>query len=127
METKILTTVEANGSAGSISIEITIEDSCRIKFGSQLFEGTDLFAALIALRSTLETEQRRIACNGSRPDVFPSGMAREMSRGRMAYVLKIGTRPEREDLVDIFDPAHPMQIGSVADQQEYVTLWRQAL
>lgn len=125
-ESKVLVTQEADGSAGSIRIEITTGETCRIDFDSKSFESSDLFAALTSLRSSLESDQRRIACNGSRPDVYPSGMALEMSRGRKAYILRIGVRPNREELVDIFEPADPSQLGSVDDQQAFVNRWKQS-
>jgi hypothetical protein len=126
-ESKVLATQEADGSASSIRIEITTGETCRINFDSKSFEGSDLFAALTALRVRLESANRRIACNGARPDVFPSGMAREMSKGRKAYILRIGDRPKREDLVDIFEPADFSQLGSVDDQQAFVNLWKKSI
>lgn len=125
-ESKVLATQEEDGSVGSITIEITTDDVCRIEFNSKSFEGSDLFDALIALRLSLEFDKRRIACNGSRPDVFPSGMAREMSRGRKAYILKIGVRPSREDVVDIFESSDPAKLGSVGDQQAFLNRWKES-
>lgn len=125
-ESKVLATQEEDGSVGSITIEITTDDVCRIGCDSKSFEGSDLFDALISLRLSLEFDKRRIACNGSRPDVFPSGMAREMSRGRKAYILKIGVRPSREDVVDIFESSDPAELGSVGDQQAFLNRWKES-
>jgi hypothetical protein len=53
-------------------------------------------------------------------------MAREMSRGRKAYILKIGIRPSREDVVDIFETSDTAKIGSVADQQAFLNRWKES-
>lgn len=125
-ELKELPTLEADGSIGVIKLAISVGETCRIEVGSKSFEGSDLFAALISLRSSLELNQRRICCNGSRADVFPSGMAREMSRGRKAYSLKLGARPSSEDVVDIFQTADSTQIGTVDDQKAFFDVWKQS-
>jgi hypothetical protein len=125
-ESKELPTLEADGSVGVIKLAISIGEICRIEVDSKSFEGSDLFAALISLRSNLESNQRRICCNGSRTDVFPSGMAREMSRGRKAYALKLGVRPSSEDVIDIFQAADTTRIGTVDDQKAFFDLWKQS-
>jgi hypothetical protein len=40
--------------------------------------GADLFSALETVRRRLEAEGMLVCCQGARPDVFPSGMARQM-------------------------------------------------
>jgi hypothetical protein len=122
-ETKELITIEQNGSVGSITITIATGSICKISFQSVVYEATDLFCALMLLRAKLEESHRLIACNGARRDVFPSGMAREMSCGRKAYILKPGVRPKREDLIDIFDRADADVIASVNEQKIYFERW----
>jgi len=124
IETKELVTFDRGGSVGSIVVTITSEPICRVSVGSAVFEAADLFGALVLLRASLEKNGRFIACNGARRDVFPSGMAREMSRGRKAYILKPGVRPSREDLVDIFDRADADRIGTVSEQQTQFDRWK---
>ncbi len=125
-EIKDLSIIHENGSVGSVTVVITTGEKCLITVQSEVFESSDLFAALVLFRTKLEKERWLIACNGSRLDVFPSGMAREMSRGRKAYVLKLGVRPSREDLVDIFDSAAINNIAKVSEQQAHFEQWKQS-
>jgi hypothetical protein len=87
-------------------------------------EAADLFAALEAIRLQLEPSGLRVCCQGARPDVFPSGMARQMAGGRRAYRLRPGQRPSGDDLVDIFDPAECGEVVTVHEQQANVQLLR---
>src|SRR4051794_8095008 len=70
---------------------------------NRTYRGDDLFEALIAFRHELESEGAFLLCNGSRVDVFPSGMSRTMGGGRIAYIIRLG-HPATET-VDIFDEA----------------------
>jgi hypothetical protein len=83
------------------------------------FEGTDLFAALIALREHLESQGVRLLCQGARRDVHPSGMSRSMGGGRKAYIVRLGPSAEQACIVDIFDYAPPDLIASVEEQRSY--------
>ncbi len=75
--------------------EKEIEYSCK---------GTDLFECLTMLRSKyLEKKECFILCNGSRMDVYPSRMSRQMSGGKKAYVIRLGKQARRSDLIDIFN------------------------
>jgi hypothetical protein len=66
-------------------------------------QAADLFESLVALRRALKEDGLRICCLGALPDVYPSGMSRQMSGGRKAYRhVPGGTSIE---LVDIFEPA----------------------
>jgi hypothetical protein len=65
--------------------------------------GFDLFDSLVTLRGVLEAEDLLICVEGARSDVYPSGMSRQMGTGRGAYRHVVGRRPDRGDLVDIFD------------------------
>ena len=78
--------------------------------------GDDLFDSLAKLRRLLEVNDRVLCVEGARGDVFPSGMARQMSGGRKAYRIVRGRRPGREDLVDIFDPTCCDEVVTVEGQ-----------
>lgn len=87
------------------------------------FEGADWFECLAAVRLYLERENRRVLCNGARRDVFPSGMARQMSGGRLAYRLTLGIQPRREDIVDVFAPCAAEEVATVKQQREFHEQW----
>jgi hypothetical protein len=78
--------------------------------------GADLFDSLTSLRGALEVEGRLICIEGARADVYPSGMSRQMGGGRRAYRHVPGRRPDRSDLVDIFDATCCDDVVSVDDQ-----------
>jgi hypothetical protein len=119
---------ESNGSRRTANLELTTGDRNIITFrdgegDSKLYEAVDLFEALRALRIDLAKEGIIIACNGSRKNVYPSGMGRSMSAGRMSYVMRIGHATEVKDLVDIFDPASREEVSSVEEQSKFYSEW----
>jgi hypothetical protein len=83
-------------------------------------EGPDLFGCLMEVRRHLEADGLLICCQGARRDVHPSGMARQMVSGRMAYRLPLDGQPGSDDLVDIFAPAMCDEVVTVADQLAWV-------
>jgi hypothetical protein len=87
------------------------------------FSGRDLFDALCSLRKALEHTGAKALCAGARRDVFPSGMSREMSNGRKAYIIRIGSPASPKDIVDIFERAAPELIGTVAEQSAHHAAW----
>jgi hypothetical protein len=89
-------------------------------------EGNDLFAALTAVRQTLEENGIQIACNGARPNVHGSGMLRDASNGRRAYVLALPRTRNKPEVVDIFDPAPIGSVGTVAEQAAWYQRWLQS-
>lgn len=91
----------------------------------RVFEGSDLFDALMILRKHLERSGFRLLCAGARRDTYPSGMARSMGGGRKAYVFEL-SKPATE-LVDIFAEARPEQVGSVDEQQLFWQQWMTSL
>ncbi|NVK78912.1 hypothetical protein [Streptomyces morookaense] len=80
----------------------------------------DLFECLKAVRRTLEEEGLLLCCQGARPMVFPSGMGRQMSNGRLAYTLRRDPPLTNADLVDIFASAQFSEVGTVEDQRRAV-------
>ena len=93
------------------------------EFNEKKFNGRDLFDCLISARLFLEKNNYLLLCGGARIDVYPSGMSRDMSGGRLAYVTKIGVGASREDIVDIFEPANQTNIGTVEQQKEFHARW----
>jgi hypothetical protein len=101
---------------------------CMIDFqnselGHHHFEGRDVFDCLCQLRHFLERIGWNILCNGSRIDAYPSSMSRDMGGGMKLYHLKLGKRPQRSDLLRIFERAEPDQIGTIEEQRAYYEKW----
>lgn len=94
-------------------------------FGSNKFVGTDLFECLVQLRLFLEAQSIYVLCNGSRIDVYPSRLIRQMTNGRMAYILKSNTPVSSEFLVNIFDKTDANKVGTVKEQIEFYKNWEQ--
>jgi len=92
---------------------------------SNRFVGSDLFECLVQLRLFLEAKSIFVLCNGSRIDVYPSRLIRQMTNGRMAYILKSNTPTSSEFLVDIFDKADANKVGTVKEQIEFYKNWVQ--
>lgn len=91
--------------------------------GEWRFTERDLFEGLKALRRKVESLGGAVLCQGSRPNVWPSGMTRDMCAGGRAYVIEPGKTPA--DLVNIFDPADRTEIGTVAEQEAEYKKWRE--
>lgn len=91
--------------------------------------GSDLFECLKAMRvEHLEPLGAFLMCNGSRRDVYPSRMTRQMSGGRKAYELKLGVSARSTDLVDIFTLTPSIHsLASVAEQESFYERWRDSL
>lgn len=83
--------------------------------------GDDFFEVLTRLRLQIEPLGYRLLCNGARVDAYPSGMSREMSKGRVLYVLRMGISPRTT--VDLFGRADPAAIGTVAEQSDFYHAW----
>jgi hypothetical protein len=124
-----MTTVELRevgvvGASGTATGRLTIaaEPPWRLELAVAGREYTaefdDLFDCLLAIRRELERDGGRVCCLGARPDVWPSGMARQMAGGRKAYRHHPGRRPTRADLVDVFDPADCAEVVTVAEQED---------
>jgi hypothetical protein len=85
------------------------------------FRETDIFKAMQTLREYLEAKGCQLLCAGARPDVWPSGMSRDMGGGRIAYVIQLGK--QATEWIDIFDYAEPAVVGTVQQQREFVEAW----
>lgn len=85
------------------------------------FTEGDLFECLTQLRLELEKKSCNPLCNGSRLDVYVSGMERDMGDGNIAHVITPEPSLDIKDVefVDIFDYAEPNLVVSVKEQFKY--------
>lgn len=124
--------VDENGELDPVTIILTYDSAkCGVHAsykGEQLkFESSDYFECLILLRKHFESQGVRIKCNGSRYDVYPSRMSREMSHGIKAYTMTLGKQASRNSMVNIFDEADLNQIVSVEEQKKNYDDWLKSL
>jgi hypothetical protein len=108
-------------------ITVSTEEPWTLAFKSDYDEYTtaeaDLFECLRALRRHLELKRIVLLCQGARVDVYPSGLSRELTGGRRAYMLHMGERTYQRDLVDIFSPSEQQFVGTVEEQDAYFEAW----
>ena len=123
-----------DGSVISLDLQLHSEDgrSCVIEFKDlnglpSRAEGSDYFKAMQQMRERLEGQGCQLLCNGARIDVWPSRMARDMALGKKAYIMCIGQKPSKDDLVDIFEQAPPETVGSVERQRAFWAEWQEWL
>lgn len=94
---------------------------CELEFlfnnKSIIVENDFPFLALVAIRIELEKLGMKILCNGSRIDVYPSGMGLNTLK---AYELKMG-EPARK-LVNIFEATE--DIDKIATINEQKLFWK---
>ncbi|QMU74869.1 hypothetical protein GXW83_02860 [Streptacidiphilus sp. PB12-B1b] len=120
-----LVAVDRSGASAQVRVEVVGRPLIALKMSvagaAELeFPGKSLFKCLMDARLWLESEDLLLCCQGSRPDVFPSGMLQQMNDGRFAYVLTPGSVLSEDDVVDIFSPADVSDIGTVAEQKAKV-------
>lgn len=125
MDVLSLTAASDDGRREEIDLEVDDSGTPSIKLVranrmTSVHQGGDLFECLKGLRRHLEVEGLLVCCQGSRPTVFPSGMGRQMSNGRLAYPLRRDPPLTDADLVDIFAPAKLSEVGTVEDQRRAV-------
>jgi hypothetical protein len=88
-------------------------------------EGSDVTAALDALRSRLEAADLLIQVAGAERDVVVSPMSRQMGQGRRGYRVQIGRPADRDAMVDVLAPAeHGV---SLAEQSDAADRWHRSL
>ena len=113
-----------------ILVATTQNGICYLKFQYREREietnATDYFEAFCKLRLTLESERLIPFCYGASLNVYPSGMCREMGNGIVAYRLQAGKKPERGDLVKIFEQGPDVIPASVVNQKEFFNEWLQS-
>jgi hypothetical protein len=131
-ETKCIKVRDRDGAAVDCTVEILSIRPARLVFSGfclddREFLADDVFNALVSLRRELEEIGALLLCAGARPDVFPSGMSRDMGGGIKAYVNRIGMPAGKPDIVDIFDYAGPESVGSVDEQCVFHMKWIESL
>ncbi|WP_444907448.1 hypothetical protein ACJJIR_04265 [Microbulbifer sp. SSSA008] len=89
-------------------------------------EAEDLFEAFKLARDEADNIGLRFVCNGSRKNVYPSPMSRDMSGGIVAYELTMGQQALRKDVVRIFDETDE-ELSSTTDQEKYYKDWLASL
>ena len=133
--TKVFVQVAANEGAnlepceidwivGVASVEMVVRSSFLgvVKINSQ-----DLFDAMVQLRKQLQQSGRLLLCSGARKDAYPSRMMLEMGGGKKVYLLHHGRPAAKDDLMDIFDPAVYLQVGTVEEQRLGYEEWLRSL
>ncbi len=131
-DTKEIKILFSDGSIDSCAIDVSRVEPWKIilrqsRLGTLESEAPNLCEALSLLRKQLESQSCQLLCNGSRRNVIVSGMSRQMSGGRKAYVVNLGEPASRESIVDIFDYAGPNEVSSIKDQQEFYKRWVDSL
>ena len=131
-ETINLNIINKADQAEEILVNLKIQDStcllyCNSKFGDSVFEASDFFECLKKLRRLLEKYGYLICCYGARPDVYPSRMSRQMSKGRIAYLMKIGEPATRNHLVNIFQSVSADKIDTIESQEAFYEKWIKSL
>jgi hypothetical protein len=120
-----LSAVDAEGRNEAVDLDMldTPDAAIRLRRSDGSVEdvtASDLFECLIKVRLLLESHGLLLCCQEARPNVFPSGLNRQMSNGRLAYPLRRMPPLTDDDLVDIFKPAEPSEVGTVEQQMDFV-------
>ncbi|WP_177154283.1 hypothetical protein [Actinosynnema pretiosum] len=118
------TAIDPTGQHVALDLIISVPDPCtvttsRAGMPDEVFTGTDLFSCMVNLRERLEQDGLLLCCQGSRPDVHPTGMDRQMGDGRHAHVLS-AEAVQQGLTVDIFAPAEPRLVGTLVQQRDHV-------
>jgi hypothetical protein len=132
MSRRALLIIGSGGLRSVAQIDLMFEDYSTLSwtYNDQREEvrGEDFFECLIEMRNLFESRGLLVACNGSRYDVYPSRMSRQMSNGLKAYVLTLGRQASKGDVVEIFDETEEVEkLGSVKRQREYYDEWVRSL
>jgi hypothetical protein len=91
--------------------------------GSCTYRAQDHFECLLDLRRELEPRGYGVLVQGSRRNVWPSGMQRDMGVGSHAYELELGKHGVRPPVVAIFDPADEREVVTIEEQFAYRDAW----
>lgn len=115
------TATRANGEKVNVLLQVSTPPSTlRVRLTDEeferVYEEVDLLECLKSARRDLEAMGLLLCCQGARLNVFPSGMTRQMTEGRLAYSLEAGKELSDDDLVDIFAPADCSEVATLEDQ-----------
>ncbi|SFU83117.1 hypothetical protein SAMN05216350_1064 [Polaromonas sp. YR568] len=127
METYSIFLIGGTDDERATLVEDEIGDNCNLKLVWRNRESTasaeDFFEALCAIRLQLEAEGLLLFCYGASLNVYPSGMARSMAGGKVAYKMQAGKHVTTADLVDIFSEGPDVIPATVKQQREYFEEW----
>jgi hypothetical protein len=87
----------------------------------------DMFEALVCIREQLEPQGWFVAVQGSRRDVYPTAMQREMAGGLNVQVMRMGEQARLGDVVETFDEADPSTLATVAAQRAHAVEWERSV
>jgi hypothetical protein len=121
MQTKKIK-IKVDGSY-AIATLIIAQNEITFKYNSYsiIKSGEYPFVILKDIRKELDGKNIFLLINGSRKDVFPSGMSLV---GNMAYVQSLGEPTSLDHLVDIFDETDRIDlIDTVEEQKKYHDEW----
>ncbi|MFF5309413.1 hypothetical protein [Streptomyces massasporeus] len=115
------TATRASGEVVNVLLQVSTPPSTlRMRLPDEefdrIYEEVDLLECLKSARRDLEDMGLLLCCQGARLNVFPSGMSRQMTEGRLAYSFQSGKALSDDDLVDIFAPADCSEVGTLEDQ-----------
>jgi hypothetical protein len=123
-------TVHLIGGEGDEIATVTTETRNRIchisfRYRDRLLEAeaSDYFKAFCDIRLQLEPEGLIPFCYGASLNVYPSGIARDMGAGMVAYRFTQGFHARMADLARIFDSGPDIIPASVAMQREFFERW----
>lgn len=101
-----------------------VSSEFRIDSTTYKFQGMDIYECFQYYKGILERNNCIIMCNGSRVDVRPSGMLRDMSNGFKVYHLVIGQEPSI--ILDLFEFTDE-NLGFREEQEKYFKKWKASL
>ncbi|RBM08951.1 hypothetical protein [Streptomyces sp. PT12] len=108
--------------APALAVILLIDGGTETRIG-----GNDYLACLTRARDQLELQGRLLCCQGAGPEVQPSGLLRQFSHGREAYVRGSGWPGRPDDVVDIFAPAPEGSVVGLAEQRDTAMAFLTAL
>src|SRR5215831_18124628 len=81
------------------------------------FDAPDFYECLRAFRRVIEPDGFRVLCQGARPNVCPSPMARDGGAWK-SYAHALGQPALTKDLVETFDPVEDIASVSTVEEQD---------
>jgi len=117
---KIRQTAELLCNLDDVSIIFSLDDGYK-----KSYTGPDFYQCFGQIRE--DHSDIIFLCKGAKLNVHPSRMSSQMSKGLLAYELKIGTPSDEDDLVRIFDYDDENITNSINDQRAFYKIWIESL
>ena len=86
---------------------------------------TDYFESFTIIRKRLAKRSILPICYGASRNIWPSGMARDMTEGLAAYKLRMGS--PGEEMVHIFDRGPDVDAVAPEEQKAFSEAWLKSL